>query len=79
MIGFENVDAFAQEYVIRVLDQKGVCVWKHSAKFSDCMDNDAKYLEAFAGKNYTMEIYAPGESKKVLEITKDSLNNNLFA
>lgn len=78
-MGFESVDAFAQEYVIRVLDHKDVCVWKHSAKFLDCMDNDAKYLDAFADKGYTMEVSAPGEPKKVLEITKDSLNNNLFA
>lgn len=79
MMDYESIDAFAQEYVVRVLNSKGVCVWKHSAKFLDCMENDAKYLDSFADKNYTMEVSAPGEPKKVLEITKESLNSNLFA
>lgn len=75
----ENVDAFGQEYIIRVLDSKKDCIWKHSAKYADCMENDAKYLMAFADKDYTMELYAPGEEKKVLEITKDTLSDRLFA
>ena len=79
MIGFENVDAFAQEYVIRVLDQKGVCVWKHSARYQDCMKDDTRYLEAFANKDYKLEVETPDEPKKILELTSQTLSNGLFA
>ena len=73
-MGYENVDAFQSEYALSVINSDGICVWRHSARYLDCMKDDSKYLEPFADKDYTLEIEEPDEPKKILELTSQTLS-----
>lgn len=68
---------FQEGYSLRVLNSKGVCLWKHDSKTLEPMVNDFKYVMSYADKGFQLEIISNGE-KKIAELATSNQQNLHF-